>query len=80
MSPHITTTSAAVDAVSTSAGIPSSSFTSASVFRSFFTDIAGNCVASDRASTRSILFCTVPVSVTRPPSTTLWMGGFAMIA
>ena len=49
----------------------SRSFISASVLRSFFTENAPNVVASDRASIRSTLFCTTPVSVTRPFCTTM---------
>ena len=59
---------------------PRSACTSASVFSSFLTENAPNDVASDRASIRSTLLWTTPVSVTCPRSTTMWMGGFAIDA
>ncbi len=50
---------------------------SASVRSSFVTDSSPNPVASDRASIRSTLLLTTPVSVTWPRSTMMWIGGLA---
>ena len=55
-------------------------FISASVRSSDSTENSPNPVASDRASIRSTLLFTTPVSVTRPFSTMMWIGGFAIAA
>jgi len=44
----------------------------------FVTENAPNELAIDRASIRSTLLFTTPSSVTRPFSTMMWIGGFAI--
>ena len=55
-------------------------FISASVRSSDSTENSPSPVASDRASIRSTLLFTTPVSVTRPFSTMMWIGGLAIAA
>ncbi len=60
--------------------LPVGQFPRVSVRNSLVTDNSPSPVASDRAIARSTLLLTMPVRVTRPCSTMMWIGGFAIAA